>query len=43
MRMKFNPYLTEGIGEVILPKNVDFSVIDPFYQVTDKDAADDDP
>jgi cystathionine beta-synthase len=33
------PYLTEGIGEDILPKNVDFSVIDSFVKVTDKDAA----
>lgn len=33
------PYLTEGIGEDILPKNVDFSVIDHFIKVTDKDGA----
>ncbi len=33
------PYVTEGIGEDILPKNVDFSVIDHFEKVTDKDAA----
>ena len=33
------PYLTEGIGEDILPANVDFSVIDHFIKVTDKDAA----
>ena len=33
------PYKTEGIGEDILPKNVDFSVIDQFIKVTDKDAA----
>ena len=33
------PYLTEGIGEDILPKNVDFSIIDHFEKVTDKDAA----
>jgi cystathionine beta-synthase len=33
------PYLTEGIGEDILPKNVDFSMIDHFIKVTDKDAA----
>ncbi|MEZ5007455.1 MAG: pyridoxal-phosphate dependent enzyme [Chitinophagales bacterium] len=33
------PYLTEGIGEDILPANVDFSVIDHFEKVTDKDAA----
>ena len=30
-------YLTEGIGEDILPKNVDFSLIDHFEKVTDKD------
>jgi cystathionine beta-synthase len=33
------PYLTEGIGEDILPKNVDFSLIDGFEKVTDRDAA----
>jgi cystathionine beta-synthase len=33
------PYVTEGIGEDILPKNVDFEVIDLFEKVTDKDAA----
>jgi cystathionine beta-synthase len=33
------PYMTEGIGEDILPKNVDFSLIDTFIKVTDKDAA----
>ena len=33
------PYLTEGIGEDVLPKNVDFSVIDHIIKVTDKDAA----
>jgi cystathionine beta-synthase len=33
------PYITEGIGEDFLPKNVDFSVIDYFEKVTDKDAA----
>jgi cystathionine beta-synthase len=33
------PYVTEGIGEDILPKNVDFSVIDQFEKVTDQDAA----
>ena len=32
-------YVTEGIGEDILPKNVDFSIIDGFTKVTDKDAA----
>ncbi len=33
------PYITEGIGEDILPKNVDFSVIDLFEKVSDKDGA----
>jgi cystathionine beta-synthase len=33
------PYITEGIGEDFLPKNVDFSLIDHFEKVTDKDAA----
>lgn len=33
------PYLTEGIGEDILPKNVNFDLIDEFVKVTDKDAA----
>ncbi len=32
-------YVTEGIGEDILPKNVNFSLIDGFTKVTDKDAA----
>jgi cystathionine beta-synthase len=33
------PYITEGIGEDFLPRNVDFSIIDHFEKVTDKDAA----
>jgi cystathionine beta-synthase len=33
------PYVTEGIGEDFLPKNVDFDVIDYFEKVTDKNAA----
>ena len=33
------PYITEGIGEDFLPQNVDFSVIDHFEKVTDKEAA----
>lgn len=33
------PYVTEGIGEDFLPANVDFSIIDYFEKVTDKDAA----
>ncbi len=32
-------YITEGIGEDILPKNVDFGIIDGFEKVTDKDGA----
>ena len=33
------PYSTEGIGEDIIPENVDFNIIDYFEKVTDKDAA----
>lgn len=33
------PYLTEGIGEDILPKNVNFDLVDEIVKVTDKDAA----
>jgi cystathionine beta-synthase len=33
------PYITEGIGEDFLPQNVDFSLIDHFEKVTDRDAA----
>lgn len=33
------PYITEGIGEDILPENVDFKVIDHFEKVSDKDGA----
>ena len=33
------PYITEGIGEDILPANVDFDIIDKFEKVTDKDGA----
>lgn len=32
-------YITEGIGEDILPKNVDFGLIDKFEKVTDRDGA----
>jgi|TARA_B110000971_G_scaffold39552_1_gene38518 cystathionine beta-synthase len=32
-------YITEGIGEDILPKNVNFDIIDHFEKVTDKDGA----
>jgi cystathionine beta-synthase len=33
------PYITEGIGEDIIPKNIDFEVIDHFEKVSDKDGA----
>src|SRR5436853_866418 len=33
------PYVTEGIGEDFIPRNYDFSVIDHFEKVTDRDAA----
>jgi cystathionine beta-synthase len=33
-----HPYKTEGIGQTELPANVDFSVIDEIYAVSDKDA-----
>ena len=33
------PYVTEGIGEDFIPANVDFTIIDHFEKVTDKDAA----
>ena len=33
------PYITEGIGEDIIPENVDFDLIDKFEKVTDQDAA----
>ena len=33
------PYITEGIGEDIIPANYDFSVIDHFEKVSDKDGA----
>ena len=33
------PYITEGIGEDFLPRNVDFDLIDHFEKVTDQDAA----
>ena len=32
-------YITEGIGEDILPDNIDFKIIDHFEKVTDKDGA----
>ncbi len=33
------PYITEGIGEDIIPSNIDFSLIDKFVKVTDQDGA----
>ena len=33
------PYITEGIGEDIIPENVDFDLINKFEKVTDEDAA----
>ena len=33
------PYITEGIGEDIIPENVDFDLIDHFEKVNDEDAA----
>jgi len=33
------PYITEGIGEDIIPANIDFGIIDHFEKVTDKDGA----
>jgi cystathionine beta-synthase len=38
-RNEIYPYVTEGIGEDFIPKNYDFSVIDHFEKVTDRDAA----
>lgn len=38
-RNEIYPYLTEGFGEDILPKNVNFDMIDLFIKVTDKDGA----
>lgn len=35
---EIKPYLTEGIGEDIIPKNVDFDFIDDVVQVNDKNA-----
>lgn len=38
-KQEIYPYVTEGIGEDFLPRNVDFSIIDHFEKVTDRDAA----
>ncbi|MEX0662270.1 MAG: pyridoxal-phosphate dependent enzyme [Balneolaceae bacterium] len=37
-KSEIKPYLTEGIGEDIIPGNVDFDLIDDVVQVNDKDA-----
>ena len=39
VQFEIYPYITEGIGEDILPENVDFKLIDKFEKVTDKDGA----
>ena len=36
---EIHSYVTEGIGEDFIPENYDFSIIDHFEKVTDKDAA----
>lgn len=36
---EIKPYLTEGIGEDIIPKAIDFTYIDAVVQVNDKDSA----
>lgn len=36
---EIHSYVTEGIGEDFIPQNYDFSIIDHFEKVTDKDAA----
>ncbi len=38
-KQEIYPYKTEGIGEDIIPDNVDFKLIDLFEKVSDKDAA----
>jgi cystathionine beta-synthase len=38
-KQEIYPYVTEGIGEDFLPRNVDFSIIDHFEKVTDRNAA----
>lgn len=37
-KSKIHPYLTEGIGEDILPDNMNFDVVDEVIQVNDKNA-----
>lgn len=38
-KSEIKPYLTEGIGEDIIPKAIDFTYIDAVVQVNDKDSA----
>src|SRR5690606_9780102 len=38
-RSVIKPIRIEGLGKTIIPANVDFSVIDEFIRVSDKDAA----
>ncbi len=38
-RSEIYPYVTEGIGEDIIPANFDFSLIDHFEKVADQEAA----
>lgn len=38
LKDEIKPYLTEGIGEDIIPENVDFDFIDDVVQVSDKNA-----
>ncbi len=35
---EIKPYLTEGIGEDIIPSNMDFDLVDAVVQVNDKNA-----
>ena len=35
---EIHPYFTEGVGEDIIPENMDFDIIDDFVQVKDKSA-----
>lgn len=38
-KSEVKPYMTEGIGEDIIPKNIDFDFVDAVLQVDDKTAA----
>lgn len=37
-KSEIHPYLTEGIGEDIIPQNMDFDILDDVVQVNDKNA-----